>query len=315
MLVQNARPQSAAGTILVEASDGFPVPAHVFEPAGRTRATVVLTGGTAIRQSFYAPFASYLARHGLRTVTFDYRGIGEARPRSLRGFEARMKDWALLDTRAVVARFAPSLLVAHSFGGQLLGLMDDLHGVDGAVMVGVQLGATRHFPLLARARNGFLFRTVPVATAAYGYMPGSLGLGGVDLPSGVAREWAKWCLSPDYLLSHEEDAGGRFGRFDRPVLYYSFTDDDFAPRGAVGAYLDALGAAKVTHRRLAPEDAGGSIGHFGFFRPRFENTLWAESREYLLDLAAGRTPSARPCDPERLFELTERDILEDLERR
>ena len=35
-------------------------------------------------------------------VTYDYRGIGGSAPSRLRGFEARMRDWAFLDMTAVV---------------------------------------------------------------------------------------------------------------------------------------------------------------------------------------------------------------------
>ena len=33
--------------------------------------------------------------------------------------------------------------------------------------------------------------------------------------------------------------------------------------------------APIEYRRIAPRDVGVQrIGHFGFFRPRFEQTLW-----------------------------------------
>jgi predicted alpha/beta hydrolase len=306
--------------LAVLADDGHPVPVRVYEPAGPARATVLVTAGTAIRQSYYARFASYLGRHDLRTVTFDYRGIGDARPASLRGFEASMRDWALLDTRAVLAWVqaqrgrAPVLLVAHSFGAQMIGLVDELAGVDGAVMVGAQLGYVGHWPTLARARIELLFRAgVPLLTRTLGYMPG-IGLGGVDLPGGVAREWARWCRSPEYLISHHEDARARFARFDRPTLFYSFTDDvGFAPEPAVEAFLASLSGAPVVHRRLAPRDVGvRSVGHFGFFRQAHEGSLWAEARDYLHDLAAGRPPRARARRPGALFELTAEEIAQDL---
>lgn len=316
MLARSHRPAAAEPT-LVQVADGHKVPVRVFEPAGRPRATALFLGATATRQSYYAPFASYLADHGVRAVTFDYRGIGEARPASLRGYRATMTQWSQLDTRAVLAaqrgRAEPLVLVGHSFGGQQLGLLDDLHEAAGAVMVGVQLGSTRNWPRLTRVRNELLFASVPFVTAALGYMPGRMGLGGIDLPGGVAREWAAWCRHPDYLMGFHEDARARFARYDRPTLFYSFLDDDFAPAGAIKAYLRTLSGAPLVHRRLGPADLGVTdIGHFGFFRPRFQPTLWREALEHIDDVAAGRTPRARPYAADALFEISEEEILEDL---
>jgi predicted alpha/beta hydrolase len=149
-------------------------------------------------------------------------------------------------------------------------------------------------------------------TAAFGYAPGRIGFG-TDLPAGVARQWARWSLEPRHLLAEVEDSRDRFARWDRPTLFYSFTDDaDFAPDGAVRAYLDVVAGAPVTHRRLGPADAGGAIGHFGFFRPRFEATLWAEATGWLGDVAAGRPPRLGPRDAGALFDLTMEEITRDL---
>src|SRR5262245_19226121 len=104
MLAKTPRPNAT----FVEASDGVRVPIRVFEPPGRARGTVLIAGGTGIRQTYYAPFADHLAGGGYRAITFDYRGIGEARPASLRGVAADLVDWARLDARAV-HRFARGL--------------------------------------------------------------------------------------------------------------------------------------------------------------------------------------------------------------
>ena len=146
--------------------------------------------------------------------------------------------------------------MGHSFGGQLLGLIEDLHDVAGAVAVGVQLGYVGHWPLLGRTRNRMLFGVGSLVAGLLGYMPGQLGLGGIDLPEGVAREWASWCRHPDYLMGYRDDARERFARFDRSTLFYSFTDDELAPRRASQAYLRAISRAPVIHRRLSPAAAG-----------------------------------------------------------
>jgi predicted alpha/beta hydrolase len=98
-------------------------------------------------------------------------------------------------------------------------------------------------------------------------------------------------LHPDYLISEHLDARERYARFDAPTRFYSFTDDEFAPEAAVNHLLRRLRRAPIDHVRLAPEERGAdSIGHFGFFRPRFSATLWQEAATFLRDSLEGRVP-------------------------
>ena len=157
-----------------------------------------------------------------------------------------MTEWARLDARAAheyVARHhggAPVAILGHSFGGQLVGLIDEARDVAGAIFVGAQLGYYGYWPLAQRARLAVIWRAlVPAFTATLGYLPGRLGIG-EDLPRGVAEEWARWCTHPDYLIAEHPDAAARFARFDRPTAFYSFTDDAFGPRRSVDALLDRL---------------------------------------------------------------------------
>lgn len=228
-------------------------------------------GAAAVPSGYYRRFAEFLARHGLRALTYDYRGVGRSRPARLRGFRASMSDWAKLDASAAHGLVRslypgePVATVGHSFGGQLIGLLPEAREVRGSLLVGSQLGYYGHWGALDRLRLGFIWRAmVPTLTASFGYLPGRAGLG-EDLPRGVAEEWAKWCSSPDYLISHQPEARERFARFDKPLLFYGFVDDDFAPRRAVDALLARFPSGSLDHRRVAPRELGAqAISHFGF---------------------------------------------------
>jgi predicted alpha/beta hydrolase len=280
--------------LALPAIDGFVLAAHVIEPR-RPRGTVVVHGATAVPASYYHAFAEYLAARGLRVLTYDYRGVGGSRPASLRGLPATMTQWAELDARAAQAwahqRGDDVAVVGHSFGGQLIGLLDDLRGARGALLVGSQLGWYGHWPWRERARLAALwYAAVPAITAVAGYLPGRFGLG-VDLPAGVAREWARWCRSRHYLVDHHPAAAARLARWDRPTALYSFTDDTFAPPGAVAALLDRLAGAPLEHRRIAPAEVGlSALGHFGFFRPRAAS-LWPAAARFLDAALAGEVPA------------------------
>lgn len=291
-----------ASQISFDTKDGTWIGARWYEPEGRARATVVIHGATATPQRYYAPFASALTERGLRVLTYDYRGIGESRPRSLRRYRATMTEWAREDAQAamdVASAFPePILLVGHSFGGQLLGLIDLPDRVRSIVLVGAQLGYLGHWPLEKRIAYWPLWNAViPATVATFGYQPGFLGLG-VDLPGGVALEWARWCKSPNYLFDHHPEARARFASIDRPVLFYSFTDDSYAPKAAVSAYLAKLERAPVVHRRFAPSMLGqDAIDHFGFFRRGVVPSLWEEAIGFMDDALSGRRSKLGPKTP------------------
>jgi predicted alpha/beta hydrolase len=311
----------AGRELIVHADDGYALGASVFTGAKPTRATVLIHGATATPQSYYARFARHLAKGGLRVLTYDYRGIGRSRPQLLGGFDATMTDWAKRDARAML-RYAtshwaePLVFVGHSFGGQLIGLIDEARDARGALLVGTQLGWYGHWPLLDRLRLAAIWRlVVPALTRVYGFQPGRFGLG-VDLPAGVAEEWARWCSDPEYLMGEHPDARERFAHFDRPTVLYSFSDDDYAPLSAVEHFVQTLQGASLEHRRLDPRQLGvAAVGHFGFFRPAFERSLWREARDVLIAMAEGRrippAPVRQPLDDP--FAFNDAEVLADLE--
>jgi len=304
--------------IMLEASDGAPLSATLFEPGRGAHGTVIVHGATATPAGYYRRFAEFLAGEGLRVLTYDYRGVGASRPPTLRGYRATLSDWAHQDATAahryVRERFGrePFAIVGHSFGGQLLGLVDDAREASGIVLVGAQLGYYGDWPLPSRLALGLVwYALVPAFTSTLGYLPGKLGIG-EDLPAGVAEEWGRWCRHPDYLISEHPDAIGRFAAIFGPMLFYSFTDDELAPRAAVNHLLARLSGARVDHRRVHPSQHGGaSIGHFGFFRPRFTSTLWRDAASFLKDALDGREPAgARGVGP---LKLTAEDFTADLD--
>jgi predicted alpha/beta hydrolase len=315
-----------ATDVTLTPQDGYALAGRLYAQAGRAPAgIVIINSATAVPQAFYARYARYLADAGVHVLTYDYRGIGGSRPPSLRGFGATLTDWAKLDARAAFDYAAreyedvPLAFVGHSFGGQLIALLDEARSARGAVFVGAQFGYYGSWPALQRARLAlYWYALAPVLSHACGYMPGKVGLG-VDLPAGVALEWARWCRNPDYLFAYHPDAEQRMARFSRRSLLYSFTDDDFAPRAAVAHFVRMASNPELVERVLSPAALGAKeVGHFGFFRPAFKDSLWQESRRYLLDVLAGRQPEFEP-EPSRPARIDEwqfdfrSDILADLE--
>lgn len=295
-MMRDATSLAQPEAITLVADDGYELHGNVYQPAAPALGTVLIHGATAVPQTFYARFAVHLASHGMRVVTYDFRGVGASRPADLRALDCTMTDWAKRDAAAAHAWVRlhhgdrPLALVGHSWGGQLLGLCDDVADADGALLVASQLGWAGYWPPLERVRFQALWRIVlPTLTAVTGYLPGWAGLA-EDLPAGVAREWASWCLHPKYLMGHHADAAARFASFDRPVRLYSFTDDPYAPKAAVEALVATFTGADLDHRRLSPTETCGRMGHFGFFRPPRAEALWREAVDFLGAILRGEAP-------------------------
>lgn len=272
--------------IELRTDDGVAISACRYDPAAAPKAAVLIGGAMGVKQDYYAPFAQWLAAQGYQVLSFDYRGTGASRPaaarHSLRGFKADLFDWAhdfdsAIEALAAAAPGVPLYVVGHSLGAQLPGLLRHKDRIAGLVSVAAGSGYWRdNAPQLKRIVLYFWHVLVPVATALFGYFPGRrLGKVG-DLPRGVILQWRRWCMNPRYHVGAEGQAvreafaGARF-----PVVAWSMTDDELMTERGTQVLMDCYENAPRELQRIAPGDVGVKrIGHFGFFRPQFEATLW-----------------------------------------
>jgi predicted alpha/beta hydrolase len=259
-----------------------------FPASGTPWASLVIAGAMGVRQDFYHPLARWLAGHGIHTVTFDYRGMGRSRRGSLRGLDVDVSAWAEHDLNGMLFEAQsmgpglPLLYLGHSLGGQVLGVLPDAARVRAALTVTAGSGYYRmndRMPLRVRI---LWFAAIPALTPVFGYFPGkALRIVG-DLPRGVAWQWRRWCLHPEYLLAEGDRYREAFRRVAIPIRGYSFEDDAMIQRRAVDHLHSFYSAAKVERRHLEPKEVGArGIGHFGFFSERSRDTLWRESLDWL----------------------------------
>ena len=286
------------------ADDRTPLAARFFEPAaGRERrAAVVIGGAMGVRQDYYRDFASWLASQGFVVATFDYRGSGDSRPPggTLRGFRADLFDWArdtdtVIDALAARSRDLPLYLIGHSLGAQLPGLLKHRDRLAGLLSVAAGSGYWRdNAPQLRRIVPYFWHVLVPLTTALFGYFPGRrLGKVG-DLPKGVILQWRKWCMHPRYHVGAEGAAvRERFEAARFPVVALSITDDELMTERGTRVLVDCYANAPRRIERIAPADVQASrIGHFGFFREQFRDTLWQRAAQLLHGLQPVTGPAA-----------------------
>jgi len=274
---------------------GVQVAVRRYEPTAEVRASIVIGGAMGVRQSFYEPFAQWLAQQGLRVWTFDYRGSGDSRNgASLRGFEADLFDWArdyeaVVDAAKAALPEQPLYLLGHSLGAQLPGFLQRPEQVDGLISIAAGSGYWReNAPKLKRSILYFWFVLVPLVTRVCGYFPGRKLKKVGDLPRGVILQWRRWCLHPRYSVGAEGDSALQsYGRVRFPVLALSMTDDELMTLAGTESLMSFYAGAPRAVERIAPADVQARrIGHFGFFREQFSQSLWPSMLDKLHRLAA-----------------------------
>lgn len=297
----NAVDSAHSGDLILAAIDSYPLAARLWASSEVQRpfAVALINAGAGIGLSYYDRFARFLAESGVPTLIYDYRGIGKSRPRSLRGFAASVEDWGSKDCAAVLEwiskRFpgARRIVIGHSVGGFVTGFVTNGLMVDRMLLIGAHTGYWRDYAAHARPGMYLLWHAImPALTRILGYFPGRRLHLLEDLPAGVALEWANrrkadfwWNLrAKDGELDSAriENAVARFMAIRAPILALSFTDDVFATEAATVRILDLYRNCPATRTVIAPIDVGGQkIGHFGFFRSRFRDTLWPRVVEWL----------------------------------
>jgi predicted alpha/beta hydrolase len=279
------------------ALDGFELCGVHFESAIELAPTiaVVFAGGGGIPAKRYRHFAGFLASSGIPVLIFDYRGIGESRPPSLRGFKASAEDWSEWDCGGAIAwmrsRYPHAKLVgvAHSIGSLIIGGAPNIDECSRLVFIAAHTGYYGDYSQRYRLPMAVLWHGVmPVLTHLFGYFPARmLGLG-EDIPSGMALQWAARrtpelrpeATSPD--ASRARAMLARFGNIKVPIFALSFADDAFATEAGTRRLLAVYSGVSARYKSVRPASVElRSIGHFGFFRQDAEATLWPMILDYV----------------------------------
>ncbi len=265
-------------------ADGVKLKGHLFAAAGeRPQLPVLICPATGVPQRFYFRFAQWLAAQGHAVLVFDYRGIGQSLQGPLRRCKATLKEWgqqdqvAALNTLLVHTGAEQALLVGHSAGGQMMGLLPNHHRI--ARMVGVAT-STGWFKAM---RPGFKWQArfalrlaVPLASRIKGYGPTSwFGLG-EDLPATVARQWGQWCAAGGYATNgvkgraHEDF----HAQVRMPITVLHASDDDIANTATVADLLRTFPNAPRRAQTIRPQEHGlKRLGHIDWFRPSHQ-AVW-----------------------------------------
>jgi len=270
--------------VLIEARDGFKLSATIRRPLTEIKGVIQMNCGTGIPQKVYSNLAIYLTQYGYVTVTYDYRGIGNSKPKNLKGFEAKIEDWGILDMTSIfdwiISEFPneKKIIIGHSMGGQLVGLMDNYQKIDKLVLIASSTGYWKDMSSPYKwLMPPLWFLFVPLTTFIYGYANAKKIRQGENLPKGVAIQWRNWCINPNYFDEHFKKSNTSlfFDKLRIPLKSIQIKDDPIANEITSNKILKYYKIANIEIEKISPEQLGvKKIGHTGFFSRQFKDTLW-----------------------------------------
>ncbi|MEJ2585261.1 MAG: alpha/beta hydrolase [Robiginitalea sp.] len=266
---------------------GHSLTGTLFTPENPAGHSLLISSATGMLRRFYHAFSKHFASKGYAVLTFDYHGIGDSAgsPEALKKNRYDLAHWGSNDQAGAV-RFLKSAapensvsLVTHSIGGQICGFNPEHKKIDRIIMVASQTGYWGLFEGWHKYKMWFFWHAmVPWTTPFFGYFPsGHLGLF-ENLPREMASQWSQWGKRKEYMMAFR-NSNYLFDQLRMPILSLSFPGDHLAPEATVDWLARQYPNAEVNRVHYTRE--GRAPGHFGYFRPRFERTLWDFTHQWI----------------------------------
>jgi len=300
----------SSNDVTLIADDGYRLAARMWRPAIRpAQVAVLINPGAGIGARYYYRFAEFLAINDAAVLLYDYRGIARSSPPNLATLKTSVEEWGALDCTAGLhflrAQFPtqPIVVVGHSVGGFLTGFTNAGSLIDRLVLIGAHTGYWRDYSKNKRLQMYLLWHIVmPLLTKIVGFFPGRALRVSEDIPAGPAIEWANR-RHPDFWWNVRTSSGAidtgridnalaRFRAIRAVTLAMRFSDDPFATSDATTRVLALFSECEVTQVLVNPSEIGEvSVGHFGFFRSRFRETLWKAVLPFIFSSQRGSQES------------------------
>jgi predicted alpha/beta hydrolase len=270
-------------------TDGVELAALLLEPKS-PKAVIQLNGGTGFKKEFYLAFAQYLTEQGYVTIIYDYRGTCESAPTDMRDCDYTFLDYGTKDMPAVLQYLEeqyphlPKLIFGHSVGGQMIGHIPNIKPIKGLVCMGTSVGYIRNMPLGYRLKSWYFFKIFsPLSIQLTGYVRAKKFGIMEDLPRKVVQDWSAWCSAKNYFFDKKYYGitvpKGQYQDYTFPVHVFWTTDDPICNKRNLDIFWQQVKSTQsIDFQKLIPSDwHTKSIGHHGFFKKNFKDTLWREA--------------------------------------
>jgi len=275
--------------ITIVCADNTPLAASLFSPTTSPKAAVMIGPATGIKRQFYSAFAAYLCEQGFGVITFDNRGIGGSVKSSVKQSDASLVTWgeqdmpAVLETLKIHFPNVPYFLVGHSAGGQLLGLMHNVHDLTAFCNFGSSSGSLRNMrkSYLLKA-HFFMNFYIPVSNLLFGHTKSQWVGMGEPLPKKVARQWQKWCNGKGYVKTGfgSDVNEHHYNTIQIPSKWLLASDDDIANIHNVHDMISVFPNMEAEVEELDPQACDvKEIGHMKFFSRKCHH-LWPKVTDY-----------------------------------
>lgn len=280
--------------LIITCKDGYSLSARFYTASAmqKKNCPVLICPATGITQNFYQAFAEWLTTQGYDVLIFDFRGIGRSLHGPVSQSEASIVDWGQLDIPAAIETLLYKtqadqvILVGHSAGGQLLGIVPNHEKVAKVVAVSGSTGHVKGLKGRTRLLAPVMFNVIfPLARITKGYGPTqAIGMG-ENLPKDVAREWAQFCSKPGYIINaigkKVASTHDYHTQITCPITSIWATDDEIATQANVKDLLRLYPKAHTEMIELQPQEYGHKgIGHMLMFRKSHQN-LWPVIEQHL----------------------------------
>lgn len=270
---------------------GHQIGISIFHPKLSNNKSIVISSATGVLQRYYYPFASHFSDLGYTVYAFDYSGIGKSDSsiKNLKQNKIDLESWGKNDQASVIDYVKTQhpnhqiILITHSIGGQIISFNKNINLVDVIITVASQSGYWKHWKGFERFKMlTFWTIIIPTLTVLFGYFPSKkMGLF-ENLPKRMAYQWKRWGIHKDYMLCEFNTENLEFKNFNKNMLALSFSKDEYASKAAVDWLTNQFINAKIDRRHIIPEELSiPNIGHFGFFRERFKDSLWEMTHSWI----------------------------------
>ena len=277
--------------IKIPALDGFKLGGLILKPRGRSKGIIQFHNGTVTKKEFYLNFCTHFCEADYTVIMFDYRGVGESRPKHLRGFNASIIDWGRLDMPGVLGwadKTYPNqkkFIIAHSMGGQVIGLMNNINLLNGIVVIAGSYGNWKNYSGSNKYFSAIIWCAYfPLATKLFGYLPLKRFGMGEDLPAGAAKDLWNWCWG-NYTHSEIMERNkikNYYHDIKKPIMAYFIEDDSVTTARTIPMFRADFSSALLDIEIIKPSGIGAEkIGHYGFFSERLKDRLWNRPLDWI----------------------------------